>query len=215
MKLVTLFDVDNTLLNNDQVTADLKLHLREAVGPACEAEYWMFFEDLRKERGYADYLGALQRFRDENPRDPDFYRISSYLLNYPFQDRIYPGARDAIRYARRFGETGILSDGDVVFQPWKIIRSGLFDAVDKVLIYIHKEQELKTVHEEYKADRYVMVDDKIRILHMMKQVWGERLRTVFVRQGHYALDAELVAQYPKADVTIESIGDLANVDLAA
>lgn len=210
---VFLFDVDNTLLNNDRVTADLKEHLREAVGEACATQYWVFFEDLRKERGYADYLGALQRFRSENPQDRDFIKISSFLLGYPFPDRVYPGAKEAIWHCRSHGLTAILSDGDVVFQPWKIMRSGLFDAVEeRALIYVHKEHELAQVEAELPAEHYVLVDDKVRILTAVKEIWKDRVTTVFVRQGHYALDEALVAQYPKADVTIEAIGDLRELD---
>jgi FMN phosphatase YigB (HAD superfamily) len=211
---VFLFDVDNTLLDNDAVIDDLKQHLSDNFGAEPARRYWELFEQLRSELGYADYLGALQRYRIENPRDTRLLGVSLYLLHYGFANRVYPGALDAIRHAERRGRVAILSDGDVVFQPRKVERSGLWGAVEgNVLIYIHKEEMLDDVERRYPAERYVMIDDKIRILTAMKAIWGARLTTVFVRQGHYALDAELVAQYPPADVTIERIGDLRDVNL--
>jgi len=212
---VFLFDVDNTLLDNDAVTDDLKQHLIENFGEERARRYWELFEHLRNELGYADYLGALQRYRIENPRDTGLLRASLYLLHYPFANRVYPGALDAGRHAEHHGRAAILSDGDVVFQPRKVERSGLWGAVEgNVLIYIHKEEMLDDVERRFPAERYVMIDDKIRILTAMKATWGARLTTVFVRQGHYALDAELVAKYPSADITIEAIGDLRDVNLA-
>jgi len=206
---VFLLDVDNTLLDNDAVTADLKKHLVDSFGDGRARRYWELFEQLRAELGYADYLGALQRYRRENPRDTGLLQASLFLLHYPFANRIYPGALDAIHQLERRGRVAILSDGDVVFQPRKIERSGVWGAVEgNVLIYIHKERMLDDVEQRYPAEHYVMVDDKIRILTAMKDVWGDRLTTVFVRQGHYAMDAEAVAKYPPADVTIEQIGEL-------
>jgi FMN phosphatase YigB (HAD superfamily) len=208
--VVFLLDVDNTLLDNDAVTNDLRRHLLETAGPECERRYWELFEQLRSELGYADYLGALQRYRVERPRDPNSIRISLYLLHYPFADRVYPGALDAVRALRQRGRPVILSDGDVVFQPRKIERSGLWEAVEgEVLVYIHKEQMLDDVELRYPSPRYVMVDDKIHILAAMKAQWRDRLTTVFVRQGHYAHDPALLAANPPADITIERIGDLA------
>ena len=214
MSLDTVFlvDVDNTLLDNDAVIADLRRHLVEAFGADCDRRYWEIFEQLRTELGYADYLGALQRYRIERPREAHVLRISLFLLHYPFASRVYPGAFDALRALRARGRTAILSDGDVVFQPRKIERSGLWAAVDgEVLIYIHKEQMLDDVARRYPAARYVMVDDKLRILAAMKKTWGARLTTVFVRQGHYAHDRALVAALPPADVTVETIGELSNL----
>ena len=206
---VFLLDVDNTLLDNDAVIDDLRRHLVEAFGPDCDRRYWEIFEQLRTELGYADYLGALQRYRAERPRETHVLQISLFLLHYPFASRVYPGAFDAIRALKVRGRIAILSDGDVVFQPRKIERSGLWAAVDgEVLVYIHKEQMLDDVERRYPARRYVMVDDKLRILTAMKKVWGDRLTTVFVRQGHYAADPAQVDPYPAADVTIERIGDL-------
>src|SRR5215471_19641874 len=206
---VFLLDVDNTLLDNDAVIADLRRHLIDVFGPECDARYWEIFEQLRAELGYADYLGALQRYRVEQPREMQVLQISLFLLHYPFTTRVYPGALDVIRGLRSRGRTAILSDGDVVFQPRKIERSGLWEAVEgEVLVYIHKEQMLDDVEQRYPARRYVMVDDKIRILSAMKAIWGERLTTVFVRQGHYAADRAQVDSYPQADVTIDRIGDL-------
>jgi FMN phosphatase YigB (HAD superfamily) len=209
---VFLLDVDNTLLDNDAVTADLKNHLVENFGEARARRYWELFEQLRTELGYADYLGALQRYRIENPRDTGLLEASLFLLHYPFANRIYPGALDAIHQLERRGRVAILSDGDVVFQPRKIDRSGIWGAVDgNVLIYIHKEQMLEDVEQRYPAERYVMVDDKIRILTAMKAIWADRLTTVFVRQGHYAHDVESIARYPAADITIDTIGEVPTV----
>jgi FMN phosphatase YigB (HAD superfamily) len=212
--LVSLVDVDNTLLDNDAVIEDLRRHLIDAFGVECQQRYWQIFEQLRSELGYADYLGALQRYRIEHPHETRVLGISLFLLHYPFADRVYPGAFDAIRHLRRLGPAVILSDGDVVFQPRKIERSGLWAAVEgEVLIYIHKERMLDEVERHYPARRYVMVDDKIHILAAMKAVWGERLTTVFVRQGHYAHDAALIATNPAADVTVERIGEIPNLKI--
>src|SRR5476649_678935 len=206
--LVFLLDVDNTLLDNDAVTEDLRRHLIATFGVEAQQRYWQIFEQLRQELGYADYLGALQRYRDENPRETRLLGISIYLLHYPFASRLYPRALAAIAYLRTRGQVVILSDGDVVFQPRKVERSGLWAAVDgEVLIYIHKEKMLDDVERRYPAKHYVMVDDKIHVLAAMKAVWGDRLTTVFVRQGHYAHDAALVAKSPAADVTIDAIAE--------
>ena len=196
-KVVFLFDVDNTLLDNDRVSADLRRYLRNEVGPGRAEQYFEIFETLRTELGYSDYLGALQQYRLVHPRDPHLLAVSSFLVNYPFANRLFPGSLD----------------GDVVFQPRKVERSGLFDAVDKrVLIYIHKEHELDDVERRYPADHYVLVDDKIRILTAVKKIWGERLTTVFPRQGHYALAPE-VASFPSPDITLARIGDFCDCDL--
>jgi len=212
--IVWLLDVDNTLLDNDRITADLKRHLTQAFGAERQERYWAIFEAQRAELGYADYLGALQRYRAENPRDPHFLQVAFYLLDYPFANRLFPGALDVIEHLSAWGPTVILSDGDVVFQPRKIQRSGLYEAVEgRVLIYIHKEQELDDVEKYYPARHYVLVDDKLRLLSAVKQVWGARLTTVFPRQGHYAHDPQALATYPPADVTVECIGDLLQYDL--
>jgi FMN phosphatase YigB (HAD superfamily) len=210
--IVFLLDVDNTLLDNDAVIEDLRRHLRDAFGAECERRYWEIFEQLRSELGYADYLGALQRYRIERPRDPELLRVSLFLLHYPFADRLYPGALPLIAQLKRRGAVVILSDGDVVFQPRKVERSGLWAAVDgHVLIYIHKERMLDDVEQRYPAARYVVVDDKLRILAAMKSVWRDRVTTVFVRQGHYAHDPTITRDAPAADVTIERIQDLGGV----
>ncbi len=208
--IVFLFDVDNTLLNNDAVQDDLGEHLENEFGRPARERYWAIFETLRAELGYADYLGALQRYRLEAPDDPQLLRISGFLIDYPFESRLYPGALKAIAHCRRSGLTAILSDGDVVFQPRKVDRSGLWDAVEgRVMIYLHKEQMLEAVQRRHPARHYVMMDDKLRLLDAMKKIWGDRLTTVFVRQGHYALDLANISAYPPADVTLERIGDLA------
>ena len=210
-EVVFLFDVDNTLLDNDRVEDDLKNHLEREFGAESRDRYWTIFEELRAELGYADYLGALQRYRLEDVCDPRLLMMSSFLVDYPFANRLYPGSLDALEHVRSWGATVILSDGDVVFQPRKVQHSGLWEAVEgRVLIYVHKEQMLEDVEHRYPAHHYVMVDDKLRILTAMKKVWGSRLTTVFPRQGHYALDPKNVATYPPADFAIERIGDLVN-----
>ncbi len=215
-RVVFLFDVDNTLLDNDRVTADLRRHLEGEVGAERSARYWAIFEELRAELGYADYLGALQRYRGEYPRDPHILAASSYLVNYPFANRLFPNSLDVIEKVRTWGPAVILSDGDVVFQPRKIERSALWEAVGgDVLIYIHKEHELEDVERRYPAEHYVLVDDKLRILTAVKEVWSDRLTTVFPKQGHYALDTKAIAGYPAADITVERIGDLLTYDLPA
>jgi len=214
VEVVFLFDVDNTLLDNDRVTADLKRHLEQAVGRERQQRYWAIFEQLRVELGYADYLGALQRYRIEHPRDPHLLTVSRFLVNYPFANRLFPNSLDVIDRCKQWGTAVILSDGDVVFQPRKIERSGLFDAVDgNVLIYVHKEHELDDVEQRFPARHYVLVDDKLRILSAVKKVWSERVTTVFPKQGHYAKDPQAVKSYPAADVSIGGIGDLLGYDL--
>jgi FMN phosphatase YigB (HAD superfamily) len=208
-----LLDCDNTLLDNDRVQEDLREHLASEFGPESRDRYWKIFEELRSELGYADYLGALQRYRLGAMNDPRLLRMSAFLVDYPFAERLYPRALAAIAHLRRWGPTVILSDGDVVFQPRKIQRSGLWDAVEaRVLVYIHKEQMLDDVEKRYPARHYVMVDDKLRLLAAMKAIWRERLTTVFPRQGHYALDAREVSAHPPADLAIERIGDLLDCD---
>jgi hypothetical protein len=211
--VVFLFDVDNTLLDNDRVTADLKRYLTHEVGAERQERYWAIFEQLREELGYADYLGALQHYRVENPRDPHLLAVSSFLVNYPFANRLYPESLDVLEHVGAWGSTVILSDGDVVFQPLKVQRSGLFDAVGgRVLIYLHKEQELDDVEGRHPARHYVIIDDKIRILTAVKRHWGDRVTTVFPRQGHYAHAAD-VARWPPSDVTVDRIGELLGYDL--
>jgi len=214
---VFLIDVDNTLLDNDRVIGDLRAHLEQTFGAASADRYWAAFEALRTELGYVDYLGALQRYRAEESHrgmsDSRLLLMSSFLIDYPFADRLYPGALDALKHLRRHGSTVILSDGDVVFQPRKVQRSGLWEAVEgRVLIYVHKEQMLDAIEECHPARHYVMVDDKLRLLSAMKAIWGPRLTTVFVRQGHYALDTQAIAAYAPADITIDRIGDLIQLD---
>src|SRR5438270_3497457 len=212
--LVFLFDVDNTLLDNDRVTADLKRHLEQQVGHECQQRYWDLFEQLRSELGYADYLGALQRYRLEYPRDPSLLTVSHFLINYPFATRLYPDSLDAVEHVKQWGTPAILSDGDVVFQPLKVERSGISESVNgNVLIYIHKEKELDDVERRLPADHYVLIDDKIRILTEVKKIWGSKVTTVFPRQGHYALDPKIIAAYPPADITIERIGNLLDHNL--
>jgi FMN phosphatase YigB (HAD superfamily) len=212
---VFLFDCDNTLLDNDQVRQDLRTHLEGEFGATESARYWTLYEALRDETGYADYLGAMQRFRVGAEGNPRMLRLASFLLDYPFADRLYPGALAALAHCGRFGQTVILSDGDIVLQPRKIHRSGLWDAVEsRVLIYIHKERMLDEMEQRFPAQHYVMVDDKMRVLAAMKAILAQRLTTIFPRQGYYALDDVANAAYPDADITIERIGELTHFDFA-
>ena len=211
--VVFLLDVDNTLLDNDRVSADLREYLTQKFGAERQERYWAIFEELRRQVGYADYLGALQRYRAEHPHDVHIMSMSSYLVDYPFANRLYPGALDVLERLRAWGPTAIFSDGDVVFQPRKVERSGISEAVDgHVLIYIHKEEALDDVERRYPAQHYVLVDDKPRILAAVKDTWGERVTTIFPRQGQYAHDAKA---YRPADLTVERIGDLLAYDLPA
>jgi len=213
-QVVFLFDVDNTLLDNDQIEKDLRGHLESEFGTEARDRYFAVFEGLRAELGYADYLGALQRYRLEKLCDVRLLMMSSFLVDYPFSNRLYPGSLDAIEHVQNWGSTVILSDGDVVFQPRKVQRSGLWETVmGRVLIYIHKEEMLNDVERHYPARHYVMVDDKSRILAAMKKVWDDRLTTVWPCQGHYAHDSSTNALYPPADIVIDHIGDLVNYDL--
>jgi FMN phosphatase YigB (HAD superfamily) len=213
--IVFLVDVDNTLVDNDGIQQDLKDHLERTYGLAARERYWRILEDLFVELGYRDYIGALQRFRVEHPREVELLSMSSFLMDYPFAERRYPRALEVLKRLRSLGPTVILSDGDVVFQPRKVEHAGLSEAVDgHVLIYIHKEESLDDVERRYPAEHYVLVDDKLRILDAVKQVWGARVTTVFPRQGQYAHDAKVISALPPADVTIERIGDLLDYDLS-
>jgi FMN phosphatase YigB (HAD superfamily) len=215
-EVLFLFDVDNTLLDNDRVQDDLRSHLEREFGAETRDRYFSILEKLYAELGYTDYLGALQRYRLEDLCDPRLLLMSSFLVDYPFANRLYPGSLGALEHVRAWGPTVILSDGDVVFQPRKVQRSGLWEAVEgRVLIYIHKERMLDDVELRFPARHYVMVDDKLHILAEMKRIWGNRLTTVWPRQGHYALDRKAIATYPSADITIERIDDLLNYDLTA
>jgi FMN phosphatase YigB (HAD superfamily) len=209
---VYLVDVDNTLLDNDRIQADLRRHLEREFGVACRDRYWAILEQLFTDLGYRDYLGALQRYRAEHPEDIHLLSMSSWLVDYPFANRLYPGSLDVLARLRGWGRTVILSDGDVVFQPRKVERSGIFEAVEgHVLIYIHKEQELADVERRYPAAHYVLIDDKPRILAAVKEVWGERVTTILPRQGQYARAPD-ASTYRAPDVTVDRIGDLADYD---
>jgi len=215
-EVVFLFDVDNTLLNNDHVERDLREHLSSCFGTQARDRFFAIFEELRQEIGYADYLGALQRYRLEALHDPRVLKMSCWLVDYPFAQRLYPDALDVIEHVRNWGVPVILSDGDAVFQPRKIERSGLWEAFkDHVLIYVHKETMLENVEEVYPAEHYVMVDDKLRLLAAIKKIWKQRVTTVFVKQGHYANDPGTIARYPSANIHVDHINNLLEYNLAA
>jgi FMN phosphatase YigB (HAD superfamily) len=213
--ILFLVDVDNTLMNNDRIQDDLKRHIERKFGTECRDRFWTIQERLFEELGYRDYLGALQRFRVENPYEPHLVTAATFLVDYPFANRLYPGALDVLERFRTWGRTVILTDGDVVFQPRKVERSGIFEAVDgHVLIYIHKEESLEDVVRRYPAEHYVMVDDKLRILTAIKQYWGDRVTTVFPRQGQFAHDQRVLASYPAPDVTVDRIDSLLELDIS-
>ena len=213
-RVVFLLDVDNTLLDNDRVITDLMRHLEREIGGECQRRYWAIFEELRTELGYADYLGALQRYRIEHPRDTNLLAVSSFLINYPFANRLFPSSLDVVDHLKAWGPAVILTDGDVVFQPRKVERSGLLDVVDRnVLIYIHKELEIEDIENRYPADHYVLVDDKLRILATIKETWRKKVTTVFPQQGHYATDPAVLKKYPPADISIPRIGEMLDYDL--
>jgi len=213
---VFLFDVDNTLLDNDRVQCDMGVHLAKYYGQATCARFWEIFEKLRLELGYSDYLGTLELYRLEAMHNPALLRLGNWLVDYPFHERLYPNAINVVKKARLSGVAAILSDGDAVFQPRKVERSGLWTVFgDNVLIYVHKELELTDVEHHFPARHYVMIDDKLRILDAIKRIWGDRVTTVFPRQGHYATDPAISAEFPPADITVECIGDLLKHDLAA
>jgi haloacid dehalogenase-like hydrolase len=211
--IVFLFDIDNTLVDNDYVQADLKQHLATTYGPEARDRYWDILEQLRTELGYVDYLGALERYRLEALHRPEILGMSNWMIDYPFADRVYPGAMDAVRHVRQWGLPVVLSDGDAVFQPRKVERSGIWNEFEgRVLIYIHKEEELDDVERLYPARHYVLIDDKLRILSTAKKVWGDRVTTIFPKQGHYALDPAVLTQYLPADIELAAIGDLVKYD---
>ena len=210
---VFLVDVDDTLLDNGHIQADLKRHLEREFGAASRDRYWAILEQLFNDLGYRDYLGALQRFRVEHPKDIHLLSMSSYLVDYPFANRLYPGSLDVLERFRGWARTVIFSDGDVVFQPRKVERSGIFETVEgHVLIYIHKEDELDDVEQRYPAGHYVLVDDKPRILAAVKKIWGDRVTTVLPRQGQFAHAADAASYRPAADLTVERISDLLAYD---
>ncbi|GAA0530932.1 FMN phosphatase YigB (HAD superfamily) [Rhizomicrobium palustre] len=208
-ELVFFFDVDNTLIDNDQITADLSAYLRREHGDYPHDCYWTIFEDLRRELGYADYLGALERYRVKYMHDPRILRMANWLIDYPFAQRLFPGAEAAVRHVGQWGVTAIISDGDAVFQPRKVYASGLSALFGRrVLIYVHKEVELAHVERLFPAAHYVFVDDKLRLLDAIKKYWGPKVTTIFPRQGHYATDMKILTDYPAADLSIDTIGDL-------
>jgi len=211
--MVFLLDVDNTLLDNDRFGADLGARLEQSFGAAERDRYWALYSALRESLSYADYLGALQQFRVGQEDHPDLLRMSSFILDYPFADCLYPRALNAILHLSTLGLPVILSDGDVVFQPRKIQRSGLWDAVGgRVVIDVHKERSIDAMRRRYSAQHYVMIDDKAALLAAMKRELGDKLTTVFVRQGHYAAQLARMPD-PPPDITIDHVGDLIDVDV--
>jgi FMN phosphatase YigB (HAD superfamily) len=214
--VVILVDVDNTLIDNDAVRDDFRRHLLDRFGAVIRDRYWAIEEGLFGTLGYRDYLGAVQQLRLEYPGDMKLLSLSSYFLDFPFAERLYPRALDVLRRLGRLGRTVILSDGDAIFQPRKIECSGLAGAAgDRVLIYVHKEDSLDDIRRQYPADHYVLIDDKLRILSAVKAAWGANVTTIFPRQGQFADDPKAMKAYPRPDATIARIADLIDLDLAA
>lgn len=212
---VILFDVDNTLFDNDRFKAQLSARLLADLGADASARYWQHYEALRAQAGYVDYLQALQRLRLEIEETPPLLAMAGWLLDYPFAGNLYPGALAAIAHLSTFASTAIFSDGDIVFQPRKIERSGIAEAVQgRVLVSVHKERSLDVLRERFPASHYVMIDDKPQLLAAMKRAMGAALTTVFVRQGHYAAEADVAALEPPLDRTVEHVGALCAVDAA-
>jgi FMN phosphatase YigB (HAD superfamily) len=213
---VFLVDVDNTLLDNDRIRDDIQRDFEAAYGTQSRDRYWTIQERLFVELGYRDYLGALQIYRKEHPDDMRVLSMAAYLIDYPFGDRVYPGVLAVLARLREWGTAVILTDGDAVFQPRKVERAGLAQAVGgNVLVYVHKEAALADIERHYPARHYVVVDDKLRLLDAIKRSWAKRVTTVFVRQGAFAQDAAALASLQPADLSIEHIADLLAYDLAA
>jgi FMN phosphatase YigB (HAD superfamily) len=213
-EIVFLFDVDNTLIDNDRFQDDLRTRLKLAHGDQACARYWEIFQGLWGVLSYADYLGALERLRLEDRHNPALFETANWLLDYPFADRLYPHALDVVKHVRQWGEVVVLSDGDAIFQPRKVLRSGLWDAFQgNVLIYVHKEKELADVERSRPAQHYVLIDDKARILAAVKAIWGDRVTTVFPKQGHFAFQ-EPPRDAASVDVTIDQIADLLNYNVS-
>ncbi len=214
--IVFLFDVDDTLLDNDAVKADLGKHVLDTFGPEACNRFWDIYEEQRAKHGYADFLGTLERFRLEHLGEPRALLLANWLMGYPFAERLYPEALAAVEHVARWGLPVILTDGDGVFQPYKLERAGLWGAFGgRVLDYVHKEQELDAIEHAYPARCYVVIDDKPSVLGAIKKIWGDRVTTVFVRQGHYALDPKAAAGGPPPDVTLERIADIKGHEFSA
>ena len=214
--LLFLVDVDNTLLDNDGFQDELKAYIAQQAGDAARDRYWAIQEHLFHTLGYRDYLGAFQQYRLERPQDQAAVWLSLFVVNYPYAKQLYPGALDVVAALRRLGPTVALTDGDAVFQPRKLERSGLAEALGhEVMICVHKDAEVAEIERRYPAQRYVVVDDKIRLLTAFKQAWGDRVTTVFPRQGQFAFDTRTLAANPPADITVEAIADLLEPGLLA
>jgi FMN phosphatase YigB (HAD superfamily) len=211
--VVYLIDVDNTLLDNDRFGAALGDHLDLTFGAAERGRYWTVFSERRARLGFADYLGSLEVFRDGLEDHPRLLHLAEFLLEYPFAELLYPDALATLAHLSTSGTPVLLSDGDIVFQPRKIRRAGLWDAVaGRVLVYLHKETMMDRVQHLFPAQHYLVVDDKPNLLAAMKAALGARITTVFVRQGHYAHDVQAQTQMSSPDRTIERIGDLMSLN---
>ena len=215
LPIIFLVDVDDTLLNGDCIQTDFKQHMEREFGIQCRDRYWVIQEELFNELGYRDYLEALQRFRLEYPYEPHLVTAANFFVDYPFANRLYPGALNVLEHFRKWSKTVILTDGDMVLQPRKIQQSGIFEMVEgNVLVYVHKEEALEDIKRRYPAEHYVLVDDKLRILTAFKKAWANHVTTVFPKQGEFALDPQVLSSYPAADIAVDQISDLLSYSLS-
>jgi len=209
-KLVFWLDVDNTLVANDDVKDDLDMHLQVEVGPQLAERFWALYEEVRKEESLVDIPLALDRFREQTSiaemDDLTYQHVRSIFNNYPFPKALYPYALETVQHLNTLGTTVIVSDGDPIFQSEKILSSNLAEAVEgRVLLYIHKQEHIQETMKAYPGDHYVAVDDKPDILLDTKNLLGDRVTIVFVRQGKYA---KQLPEHFSADITVDHIGDL-------
>jgi len=209
-ELVFLFDVDNTLLDNDRSKADMQTGLLEILGEQGAKRFWELYEEVRAELDVVSYPQTLERFARSWEDKVIARRAADLIDNWPYRDYVYPGSFPALEHITRMGEVAILSDGDDDYQARKIANAGLTKAVGgpaDVLIYVHKEEQFADVMRRLPGEHYVLVEDKERILANAKGILGDMLTTVWVKQGHYAHDPKQYRK-PDPDITLESIGEL-------
>lgn len=214
VRVAFLFDVDNTLIDNDRVKAELAEGIESAVGQAAGARFWEIYEDVRRMRDFVDYPRTLERFRETFPLEPGFPAVAELVLGYPYRSALYPGALEVLARVQSVGLAAIVTDGDPVYQAAKIARSGLADAVEqRVFLSAHKEAHWAEVAESVPANRYVLFDDKAAVLARIKRL-DERVMTIHVRQGHYG-EADAGDVQPAPDRSVDRIGDVLDLDLEA
>ena len=215
-KLVFLIDLDNTILDNDGVKQDIEAKMLEILGERLAERFWHYYEAVRKDLDYIDFFETMMRLRDENPTDAAVVdEATGTLMDWDFCPRLYPRAIETVLHLKSLGLPLVLSDGDPVFQPMKIHQCGVTQAVDgRVLIFVHKERFLPAVQARFRAERYVLIDDKPGILMRSKAALGDRLTTVHVLQGKYATDPKLAVDYTP-DIVVPNFSDLLTYDADA